>query len=132
MPTQDEVLELVQRWAEAERTGDTAAYPALLTPDFVGIGPVGFVLDAEQWVRRHHGGVVNHEFSVTEPHVRGYGDAVVVEAVQTQRTTARGRDTSGSFRLGLIAVRTDQGWRLAQAQLSGPLINPEEMPRFAR
>lgn len=67
--------------------------------------------------------------------MRAYGDladAAVVEAVQRQTTTAMGRDTSGSFRLGLVAIRTGQAWRIAHIQLSGPLIKPGEMPAFAR
>jgi hypothetical protein len=72
---------------------------------------------------------------VLDPHVRTYGDpagTAVVEAVQRQATTAMGRDTSGSFRLGLAAIRTGQTRRIAHIQLSGPLIKPGEMPAFAR
>lgn len=58
--------------------------------------------------------------------------SAVVEAVQKQRTTAMGRDTSGSFRLGIVAVKREDRWRLAHVQLSGPPIAPGEMPSFAR
>jgi ketosteroid isomerase-like protein len=129
---EQEVLDLVDRWAQAELAGDIAAYPALLDERFSGIGPVGFVLDRGQWAARHEGGLENHEFEILEPHARSYGDTVLVEAVQRQRTTARGRDTSGSFRLGLVATKQDGAWRIAHIQLSGPLIAPGEMPAFAR
>ncbi|MDQ3432895.1 MAG: nuclear transport factor 2 family protein, partial [Actinomycetota bacterium] len=115
-----------------ELNGDVDAYSNLVTPDFTGSGPAGFVLTAEQWAQRHRGDVENHEFEVTDPHVRVYGDTAIVEGVQTQRTTARGRDTSGSFRLGLVAVRTSDSWAIAHLQLSGPLIAAGEMPAFAR
>jgi len=126
------VLDLVKRWASAELTGDVEAYGALLSPQFLGVGPVGFVLDAQQWAHRHHGDLTNHEFEVEDPHVQMFGDTAIVEAVQRQRTTAMGRDTSGSFRLGIVAVRDDDQWRLAHVQLSGPLIAPGQMPSFAR
>jgi uncharacterized protein (TIGR02246 family) len=129
------VLDLVQRWAAAELTGDAEAYDDLLTADFTGVGPVGFVLTGQQWAQRHLGDLHNEQFEVLDPHVRIYGDPVhtaVVEAVQRQTTTAMGRDTSGSFRLGLIAVHDGQDWRIAHLQLSGPLIKPGEMPAFAR
>ena len=58
------------------------AYQSLLSPQFVGVGPVGFVLDAEQWAQRHHGGLKNHEFEVADPHVRLFGDTAIVDAVQ--------------------------------------------------
>lgn len=129
------VLDLVQRWAAAELAGDVGAYHDLLTADFTGVGPVGFVLTGQQWAERHHGDLRNEEFEVLDPHVRIYGDpadTVIVQAVQRQTTTAMGRDTSGSFRLGLVAIRTGQTWRIASIQLSGPLIKPGDMPAFAR
>lgn len=129
------VLDLVQRWAAAELAGDVGAYDNLLTADFAGVGPVGFVLTGQQWAGRHRGDLNNEEFEVLDPHVRLYGDpadTAVVEAVQRQTTTAMGRDTSGSFRLCLIAIRTGQTWRIAHIQLSGPLLKPGEMPAFAR
>jgi uncharacterized protein (TIGR02246 family) len=132
MNNQTAVLDLIQRWATAELTGNVEAYQELLTPDFVGVGPVGFVLDADQWATRHNGDLTNHEFEVNDPHVRFFGDTAIVEAVQKQQTTAMGRDTSGSFRLGIIAVQHDGQWRLAHLQLSGPLIAPGQMPSFAR
>jgi uncharacterized protein (TIGR02246 family) len=132
MTDQSAVLDLVQRWATAELTGDVEAYQWLLAPDFVGVGPVGFVLDATQWAQRHRGDLKNHEFEVNDPPVRLYGDTAVVEAVQKQRTTVMGRDTSGSFRLGIVAVKRDDRWLPAHVQLSGPLIAPGETPSFAR
>jgi hypothetical protein len=46
----DDIDDLLAQWAEAERTGDAGRLDALLTDDFVGIGPVGFVLDKDAWV----------------------------------------------------------------------------------
>ena len=132
MTDQSAVLDLVQRWATAELTGDAEAYHWLLAPDFVGVGPVGFVLDATQWAQRHRSDLKNHEFDVNDPHVRLYGDTAVVEAVQKQQTTVMGRDTSGSFRLGIVVVKRDDRWLLAHVQLSGPLIAAGETPSFAR
>ena len=126
------VLDLVGRWARAELDGDVAAFDELLAPEFVGIGPVGFVLDREQWVHRHRAGVKNDEFAVEEPHVRAFGDTVLVEGVQRQVTTAMGRDTSGSFRVVVAATRRDDRWVIVNIQLSGPLIAPGELPPFAR
>lgn len=108
-----DVIDLVQRWASVELSGDVDAYAELLTADFQGIGPVGFVLDRDQWAARHSNGLRNHKFTVTEPHVRNYGDTAIVEAVQWQKTTAMGRDTSGRFRLLAVAVRQEGRWVIA-------------------
>ncbi|GAA4573027.1 DUF4440 domain-containing protein [Planotetraspora kaengkrachanensis] len=130
--SRQQVLDLVDRWAQAELHGDVAAYDDLLTVDFAGIGPVGFVLGGRQWAGRHQGPLENHHFAILEPQVRFYGDTAVVSGVQDQRTTAMGRDTSGSFRLTLVAVRQDERWLIANIQLSGPLQDPGAPPPFAR
>lgn len=126
-----QVGSLVDRWAAAELAGDAYSVTALLTDDFAGIGPVGFVLTGEQWAARHHGDVDNREFRVTETNVRTYGDTAVVIATLKQETTARGRDTSASFRIGVVA-RHEKDWRIAHLQFSGPLIDPGQVPAFAR
>ena len=130
--THGDVLSLVTRWATAELHGDVAAYDELLDPGFVGIGPVGFVLTKQQWAARHRGDLTNHEFEVLDPHIRLYGDTAIVVAVQQQRTTAKGRDTSGSFRIAIVAVRRGDRWTIANVQLSGPIIGLGEAPPFAR
>ena len=42
--------DVLTSWVDAERRGDAHALDALLTDDFVGIGPVGFVLSKAAWV----------------------------------------------------------------------------------
>ncbi len=131
--SEHEVLDVVQRWADVELRGDADGYGDLLAPDFVGIGPVGFVLNGDQWADRHRGDLKNEEFKVQDAHVRIYGgDTAIVEAIQKQRTSVMGRDTSGSFRLVVVAVKQEGRWVLANIQLSGPLVPPGTMPPFAR
>jgi ketosteroid isomerase-like protein len=128
-----DVLDLVQQWAAAELAGDADALTGLLDENFAGIGPVGFVLNRDQWTGRHRdGNLTNHAVEIIDPQVTPYGDTVVVRAVMDQKTTARGRDTSGSFRIGLLAVRRGDQWVIAHVQLSGPMITPGEAPPFAR
>lgn len=118
------VVDLVHRWAGVELTGDVAVYDEILAADFVGVGPVGFVLNKDQWAQRHQAGLENHELTVTDLHVRSYGDTAIVQAVERQVTTAMGRDNSGSFRIVVVAVRQEDRWVIAHVQFSGPLIAP--------
>src|SRR5215213_7598282 len=53
------VLDLVERWAAAEQGNDAEALDGLLADDFVGVGPVGFVLGREQWLGRFGNGLEN-------------------------------------------------------------------------
>jgi len=121
----EQVNELIDKWAAAELAGDASAYDELLAPDFRGVGPVGFVLDREQWAARHAHGLVNHEFRVDDRELRAYGDdTVVVTAVETQRTVAMGQENNGSFRIVAVVVRRGDIWVLAHVQFSGPVRAP--------
>lgn len=126
------VVELVHRWADVERNGDVDAYGDILDEDFRGIGPVGFVLDGEQWAARHRNGLRNEEFTVSDQRVRTFGDTAIVDAVQRQRTVAMGHESNGSFRIAVVAVRRDNRWVIANVQFSGPLIAPGEKPAFVK
>ncbi len=50
-----QVEEFVREWAAAEQRGDAAFLEGALTNDFVGVGPLGFMLNKEQWVRQFAG-----------------------------------------------------------------------------
>jgi ketosteroid isomerase-like protein len=111
----EQILELGRRWAEAERNGDVAALDTLLYEDFVGVGPLGFVLDKQQWLGpRRSGDLKNSSFEWQDPSVRVFGDTAVVIGTQVQESTYQGRDASGRFRVTQVALRTGgDRWVLA-------------------
>ena len=112
-----DVLDLVGRWAAAEQANDSGALEGLLADDFVGVGPLGFVLGRGQWLARFDNGLENRAFAVQDAQVRDYGTAAVVVGVVTQETSFQGNDNSGRFRLSLVAVRPEDRWLLANAHI---------------
>jgi ketosteroid isomerase-like protein len=117
MTATTEVLDLVRAWADAEQRNDAGALDGLLADDFVGVGPLGFVLDRRQWLDRFGNGLENRSFAVQDPQVRDYGTAAVVVGVLAQETSWQGTDNSGRFRLTLVAVRPADRWLLAGAHI---------------
>ncbi|MEV5981892.1 nuclear transport factor 2 family protein [Streptomyces sp. NPDC052114] len=113
------VLNLVEEWRAAELAGDWAALGDLLTDDFIGVGPKGYLRTRDQWTARHRSGAVRTTaFAIGEAQVRHYGDTAVVLVAQTQRSTNNGDDASGAFRFTLVAVRAEDRWRLAGLHVS--------------
>ena len=114
-----DIRELDNAWAAAEQVADTAVLDALAVPDFQLVGPLGFVLDKQQWVQRYRSGDLHTttlEWAIAS--VRVYGDAAVTIGTHTQTGDHRGRPIDGAFRSTHVAVRRDGRWQLAGIQLS--------------
>lgn len=115
----DSIEAFLAAWSESERAGDIRRIDAMLTDDFVAVGPLGFVLPKQAWLDRHRpGGLSYDSFALTEVQARVHGTAAVV--------TAR-NDTDGSYqdhalpeasRATLVLVRDNATWRIAAAHMS--------------
>ena len=57
----EDLNQLGQEWAEAELRGNTSFLGEMLTDEFVGIGPRGFMLSKEEWIARHTSGDLKYE-----------------------------------------------------------------------
>lgn len=117
--TEQEVARLVDAWATAELGGDIAFLESALADDFIGIGPLGFMLTKQEWLARHQSGDLRYTaFTVDEVKVRAYTEAALVTCRQIQQAAYRGTPIPGQFRSSLMFVRQDGHWRLAGLQLS--------------
>ncbi len=118
---------LVATWADAERRGDGATLATLLTDDFLGIGPVGFVLPKDIWVSRFEGGLRYDDLDLDELSIRVYGDAAVVVGRQHAHGQAQGNATPEDTRVSLVGARTDPdaSWRIAHIQYSFMMTAPD-------
>jgi ketosteroid isomerase-like protein len=126
--TDQRVRELGGRWAEAEQRGDVEALDALSTEDFTLVGPLGFVLNKQQWLDRYRTGTLTtHSLVWDEIEVRAYGDAAVAIGCHSQRAEYQGNSADGRFRGTHVAIQRGDDWLLAGVHLS-PLGGP---PPFA-
>src|SRR5579872_7557302 len=113
-----EVERLADVWTTAELSGDTAFLDNMLADDFVGIGPLGFMLTKQEWLARHQSGDLKYEsIRLDEAKVRVYNDAAILTGRQAQNAAYRGNSIPGQFRITLVFVQQGQ-WRLANLQLS--------------
>ncbi|WP_410615218.1 nuclear transport factor 2 family protein [Amycolatopsis sp. lyj-109] len=128
MSTEEQVREFGRVWAAAEERGDTSTLAGLATDGFRLVGPLGFVLDRDQWLARYDGGaLVTEKLDWAEVEVRSFGATAIAIGVHEQVATHQGNPASGRFRATHVLVREDDRWRLAGIHLS-PIGGP---PPFA-
>ena len=124
-----QIDEFLTRWTEAERTADVATLDAMLTDDFVGVGPLGFTLPKPAWLGRHQSGDLTYEtYGLEEVDSRVHGDAAVVTARQVAKGAFMGNPTPEQIRATLSLVHdgggagsegdADADWQIAGIHMS--------------
>jgi ketosteroid isomerase-like protein len=109
---------LFSDWAAAEGSNAPDRLAAVLADDFMGVGPVGFVLTKAQWLQRYANGLHNESFALEDLDVRESGDLAIGIGVQDQAGTVQDRRIDGRFRATLVAQRLGDDWRLMGLHLS--------------
>jgi ketosteroid isomerase-like protein len=100
----DDVLAV---WTTAERTGDSRALGAVLADGFVGIGPVGFVLDKPMWIGRFEHGLRYEQLELDDVMIRRHGETAVVVAHQHAIGDSDGTPVPPDTRVSFIIVTDD-------------------------
>lgn len=123
-----ELEELGRRWAQAEVAQDLTMLEELAHPDFLLVGPLGFMLDRTQWLDRYASGdFVTTALDWRDLVVRVFGDTAVVIGVHDQQAAYRGQANNGQFRATHVLVRDSGRWQLVGIQLS-PIAAPPGRP----
>lgn len=127
--TEQEVARLANAWATAELHGDVAFLERTFADDFIGIGPLGFMLTKQEWLARHRSGDMQYDsFNLDEITVRVYNEAAVLIGRQSQDASYRGNSINAQFRITLVFVEQQGQWKLASLHLCA-IGQP---PNFAR
>jgi ketosteroid isomerase-like protein len=115
----NDIPKFLSAWTDAERTRDTAFLAANLTDDFVGVGPLGFMLPKPAWLDRLQGDALHYDtFDLEEIEVRSHGSVAVVTARQNAIGTFAGNPVPESLRNTFVFVAEGEDWRLASLHMS--------------
>jgi ketosteroid isomerase-like protein len=114
-----DVQAFLSKWSAAERKGDRGALASLLTEEFVGVGPLGFILSKQAWLDRYDAqGLKYDKFDLEETQIHEYGDAAVVITRLNQTGTAMGQPIPTAARTTLMLVSRNGGKHLAAISLA--------------
>src|SRR5690349_1000538 len=103
-------------WCAAEAAGDRQRLDELLTDDFAGVGPVGFVLPRDAWLARFAGGLHYEHVELTDVAVRRFGTTDVVVALQQVVGDHAGTPLPPTTRVTLVVADAPTAPRLAHFQ----------------
>jgi ketosteroid isomerase-like protein len=114
-----EIDEFLTDWIDAERSGDIGSLERLLADDFLGVGPLGFVLPKGAWLARFAGGLAYESLELQEIQSRLHRDAAVITARQVGPGTLQGSPLPfEAVRATLTAVRSGERWLMAGIHMS--------------
>ncbi len=120
--TEETLTNLSGDWVTAEKRGDVAFLDRLLTNNFVGVGPRGFVLTKAEWLQRLRSGDLKYEslnWDDVQVHIYGEDEqAAIVTGRETQRLRYQEQLIEAQLRTSLFFVRQEGRWQLAGVQFS--------------
>src|SRR5580704_13254863 len=108
----------LSNWTGAERAGDTETLAALLTDDFYGVGPLGFLLPKPAWLDRHRNGLAYETFDLEEIQVHHAAEIAIVTARNNTRGTFRGAPLPEALRATLVIANASGAHLLAVIHMS--------------
>jgi ketosteroid isomerase-like protein len=111
---EQEVAQFANTWATAELQSDIAFLEKTLADDFVGVGPLGFLLTKQEWLARHQSGDMKYTaHTLDEVRVRAYNETAILIGRLTQEAAYRDNPINAQMRTTLVFVRQHEQWHLA-------------------
>src|SRR5215471_15618004 len=107
----DSIDSFLAQWSTAEQAADTGQLETLLTSDFAGVGPLGFILPRQAWLARHRSGDLWYDsFGLAEVQTRVYGQTAVVTARNNTHGSYQGHPIPEATRATLVLVGDTGNW----------------------
>ena len=106
------IKQLEQEWADALLKRDQAAIDRITSADWVLTDPEGTLIAKAQADADLKSGTVKFEsYKLDELKVRVYGDTAVVHGLETEKSSYKGKDTSGQYRFTDVFVKRNGRWQ---------------------
>jgi ketosteroid isomerase-like protein len=124
--TRTEINDLLTRFAEAQRLSDVDELRGLLTDDFKVVGPLGFVVPKQEWLKQFRTGMLqikSLEWDEIDIRTHAYAYFAIAIARLTQAATYARKPADSQFRVTAIAIGHGTSWHLAGAHYS-PIAAP--------
>lgn len=115
--TSEAIQQLERDWTDAQKAGDIDKLSQILADDWVGLGPDGVASTKKQHLDNMKSGTSKLESIEFGPmHVKVIGAVAVVQGSDTEKSTMKGKDTSGKWAWMDVFVKHDGKWQAVRSQ----------------
>jgi ketosteroid isomerase-like protein len=112
------VMKLEHDWTDALLKSDVATVGKILADDWVGVGPFGTVTQAQYLADIKSGDNKMESQTVGEMKVRVFGDVAIVTGSDDEKSSYKGKDTSGHYVWTDAFVKRKGHWQAVASQLT--------------
>jgi ketosteroid isomerase-like protein len=114
---QQTVMQMERDWAQAGIKNDTATVDKFVADDWVGIDFEGTsITKAEGIADMKSGASTTQSYEFGPMKVRVFGNTAVVTGSDTEKSTYKGKDTSGKYVWTDVWVMRDGRWQVVASQ----------------
>lgn len=120
-PNADEqaLIQMENEWAVALAKPDVAMFDRLTAPEWTMVDPAGVVNTKAQVLADFKSGVMKFEsYKLDDLKVRVFGDTAIVHGLDTEKSSFKGKDTSGQYRFTDVFVKRDGRWLCVATHIS--------------
>ncbi len=111
------VKQLERDWTDAQKAGDIDKLSQIIADDWVGLGFDGVKSTKKQFLNDVKSGVSKVESIELGPmDVKVIGTVAVVQGSDTEKSSTKGKDTSGKWVWMDVFVKRDGTWRAVRSQ----------------
>jgi ketosteroid isomerase-like protein len=113
----DAVKQLEHDWVDATKANDADKFAVLLADDWVGLGPDGATRTKKEAVADVKSGAQKLEaFEFGPMHVKVLGNVAIVQGTDTEKSSMKGKDTSGKWVWMDVFVKAGDKWVAVRSQ----------------
>lgn len=110
------LMQMERDWTEAALKKDAAALDKILADDWVGQGPTGVATKAQTLTELKSGDYKLESQTLGDMKVRVFGDTAVVTGSDDEKSSYKGKDTSGHYTWTDVFVKRQGRWQAAASQ----------------
>ncbi len=113
---EEALMQTERDWTEASLKKDAAALDKILADDWVGQGPPGTVTKAEALADLKSGDNKLESITLGDMKVRVLGDTAVVTGSDDEKSSYKGKDTSGHYTWTDVFAKRNGRWQAVASQ----------------